>query len=209
MVEAPITLLPGSIGAESELKKVIAPACTLKLVPKHSPPESTPAAENSIPKGSHWVDLTEPGTVVVIDQPEGQKCAAVGGMMAQRMKLRGVAGCVIGGRFRDLAELRESQLPVCILVFLVMCDVVPSILSSDLLWPFLLRRPLTCLDLCSGEINRWDECRGGALRSQCSCICDWCQRVACEFCSQPVEFTQFRLTFSRATSSSVILLKAL
>ncbi len=32
--------------------------------------------------------------------------------MAQRMKARGVAGCVIGGRCRDLAELKESQLPV-------------------------------------------------------------------------------------------------
>jgi regulator of RNase E activity RraA len=28
------------------------------------------------------------------------------------MKMRGVAGCVIGGRFRDIAELREIGLPV-------------------------------------------------------------------------------------------------
>lgn len=93
--------------------KLIAPACTLKLVSKHSPPESAPPAEATIPKGSHWVDLTVPGTIVVIDQPEGQKCAAVGGIMAQRMKVQGVAGCVVGGRVRDLAELRNSQLPVC------------------------------------------------------------------------------------------------
>jgi regulator of RNase E activity RraA len=93
---------------------VIAPACTLKLVSKDSPPESTPPAENAIPKGSHWVDLTEPGSIVVIDQPEGQKCAAVGGIMAQRMKKRGVAGCIIGGRVRDMAELKSSQLPVCL-----------------------------------------------------------------------------------------------
>ena len=65
-----------------------------------------------MPKGSHWVDLTEPGSIIVIDQPKGQKCAAVGGIMAQRMKIRGVAGCVVGGRVRDLAELKESQLPV-------------------------------------------------------------------------------------------------
>ena len=76
------------------------------------PPSSMPPAENAIPKGSHWVDMTEPGSIVVIDQPEGQKCAAVGGIMAQRMKIRGVAGCVVGGRVRDMAELKESQLPV-------------------------------------------------------------------------------------------------
>ena len=71
-----------------------------------------PPVENSVPKGSHWVDLTEPGSVVVIDQPAGQYCAAVGGIMAQRMKARGVAGCIVGGRVRDLAELGDSHLPV-------------------------------------------------------------------------------------------------
>ena len=93
-------------------EKVIAPSCTLKLVPKNSPPSFQPPNENLIPKGSHWVDLVEPGSVVVIDQPEGQKCAAVGGIMAQRMSIRGVAGCVVGGRVRDMAELKDSQLPV-------------------------------------------------------------------------------------------------
>ena len=94
------------------LPKVIAPACTLKLVSTISPPSSPPPAENAIPKGSHWVDLTEPGSIVVIDQPEGQKCAAIGGIMAQRMRVKGVAGCVVGGRVRDMAELKGSQLPV-------------------------------------------------------------------------------------------------
>jgi len=32
--------------------------------------------------------------------------------MAQRMKKRGVAGCIIGGRVRDMAELKSSQLPI-------------------------------------------------------------------------------------------------
>ncbi|KAJ4525190.1 hypothetical protein HRR78_003337 [Exophiala dermatitidis] len=32
--------------------------------------------------------------------------------MAQRMKIRGLAGCVVGGRVRDMAELRNSELPI-------------------------------------------------------------------------------------------------
>ncbi|KAL6241135.1 hypothetical protein RBB50_012039 [Rhinocladiella similis] len=103
---------PQILAGELAASKVIAPACTLKLVSKHSAPESAPPADNTIPKGSHWVDLTEAGSVVVIDQPEGQKCAAVGGIMAQRMKVRGVAACIVGGRVRDMAELKESQLPI-------------------------------------------------------------------------------------------------
>lgn len=108
--QAPFAL-PASL--QKENGKIIAPACTVKMVSKHSKPDTTPPAENLVPKGSHWVDLTEPGSIVVIEQPEGQSCAAVGGIMAQRMKVRGVVGCVVGGRVRDLAELRSSELPVC------------------------------------------------------------------------------------------------
>lgn len=58
--------------------------------------------------------MTEEGTVVVIEQPPSQICAAIGGIMAARMKLLGVKGVVVSGRVRDLAELRASNLPVSI-----------------------------------------------------------------------------------------------
>lgn len=101
------------MGGSREQPKVIGPASTLKLVARDSstssPPESDPRA---IPRGQHWVDLTEKGTVVVIEQPEGQSCAAIGGIMALRMKIRGAKGCVVGGRVRDLEELDSCGLPV-------------------------------------------------------------------------------------------------
>lgn len=101
------------MGSSREQPKVIGPASTLKLVAKDSstssPSESDPTV---IPKGQHWVDLAEEGTVIVIEQPEGQSCAAIGGIMALRMKSRGAKACVIGGRVRDLGELIISGLPV-------------------------------------------------------------------------------------------------
>jgi regulator of RNase E activity RraA len=100
-------------GSSSGQPKVIGPASTLKLVARDSStiplPESHPSA---IPKGQHWVDLTDEGTVVVIEQPRGQSCAAMGGIMALRMKKRGVKGCVVDGRVRDLEELKNCGLPV-------------------------------------------------------------------------------------------------
>lgn len=72
-------------------------------------PESDPG---TVPKGQHWVDMADEGTVLVIEQPPGQTCAAIGGIMAARMKVRGVKACVVGGRVRDLAELKASGLPV-------------------------------------------------------------------------------------------------
>lgn len=53
-----------------------------------------------------------PGSVVVMSQPEGQKCAVLGGIMALRMKVLGVKGVVVSGRVRDLEELKETELPV-------------------------------------------------------------------------------------------------
>ncbi len=93
--------------------KVIAPASTLKVVDKSDQIQPLSADNpNAIPTGSHWADETDDDTVLVIEQPLYQTCAAVGGIMGSRMKVRGVRGCVVGGRVRDLAELKKSGLPV-------------------------------------------------------------------------------------------------
>lgn len=96
-----------------EQSKIVARASTLKLIDKS---DSTPALDlddpHAIPKGSHWADETEAGTILVIEQPSHQTCAAVGGIMASRMKIRGLQGCVVSGRVRDLSELNRSGLPV-------------------------------------------------------------------------------------------------
>ena len=67
---------------------------------------------SNIPSSQHWVDLTPPDTFVVISQPAGQSCAALGGIMATRMKTCGARGIVVGGRVRDLAELKTKHIPV-------------------------------------------------------------------------------------------------
>lgn len=48
-----------------------------------------------------------PGSIVVISQPHGQSCAVVGGIMAVRMKTKGVKGVVVSGRVRDLGTIAE------------------------------------------------------------------------------------------------------
>jgi hypothetical protein len=148
-------------------EKIIAPACTLKLVPKNFPPSSAAPEENRIPKGSHWVDETEPGSIVVIDQPEGQSCAAVGGIMAQRMKMRGVAGCVVGGRVRDMAELEASQLAVCLPVLQnLQCRLEEADSGADL-------RPR--------QIDRWHQRRINGVCTQYSGIDLWGASIACGY----------------------------
>ena len=50
----------------------------------------------------------------MIEQPGESVSAAIGGIMALRMKVRGVLGCVVGGRVRDIEELEKVELPVSV-----------------------------------------------------------------------------------------------
>ncbi|KKK14158.1 hypothetical protein P175DRAFT_0518618 [Aspergillus ochraceoroseus IBT 24754] len=98
------------LGRNTALPKVIAPASTIKFIPKHA---AIPTTEtHGFPPGTHWVDWAEPGTIVLVDQPRGQHCAVVGGIMGMRMKALGVRGVLVNGRIRDLTELHQAELPV-------------------------------------------------------------------------------------------------
>ncbi|KAL4881725.1 hypothetical protein BJY04DRAFT_207474 [Aspergillus karnatakaensis] len=104
-----------TIGRNNTQLKIIAPASTIKFIPKSSPsPSSDPSIDSrtTFPEGKHWVDNAEPATIVLIEQPPNQHCAVVGGIMAARMKVLGIKGAVVSGRIRDLSEIQGSGLPV-------------------------------------------------------------------------------------------------
>ena len=105
------------MGRNETTPKIIARASTFKFTPKSSSSlpasETTPEDKHGFPAGTHWVDWAEPGTIAVIDQPDGQHCAVLGGIMAVRMKYMGLQGAVVNGRVRDLGEIMGCRLPVC------------------------------------------------------------------------------------------------
>lgn len=114
----------------------IAPASTVLMVPKDgSGTEGLP--KKNVPAESHWVDLTQKGTIVVMQQPKGQICAVLGGIMAQRMGLLNAKGVVVHGRVRDIEQLKESGLVVS--RFVSLCNVVlasaPRITAKNLPLP--------------------------------------------------------------------------
>ncbi|RDW60449.1 uncharacterized protein DSM5745_10907 [Aspergillus mulundensis] len=116
---ADLTPFSPSLGRNTTGPKIIAPASTIQFIPKSSSAASllteftSPPSENqTFPKGTHWVDNTEPNTIVLISQPPGQQCAVVGGIMAVRMKALGIKGVVVDGRIRDLSEIQGAELPV-------------------------------------------------------------------------------------------------
>lgn len=94
---------------------MIAPASTVQFQPKapQNGEFSNPMiADSNIQPGKQWSDLTVPNTVVVVQQPEGQRCAAVGGIHATAMARLRARGLVVGGRVRDVEELQKLDLPV-------------------------------------------------------------------------------------------------
>ncbi|KAL2798351.1 ribonuclease E inhibitor RraA/Dimethylmenaquinone methyltransferase [Aspergillus keveii] len=113
---ADLTPFSPTLGRNTTAPKIIAPASTIKFIPKDSPTpapdQNQPAASTTFPPGTHWVDNTVPDTVVVIEQPDDQHCAVVGGIMALRMKYLGIRGVVVNGRIRDLSEIQGCSLPV-------------------------------------------------------------------------------------------------
>ncbi|CAM1506397.1 Fc.00g060380.m01.CDS01 [Cosmosporella sp. VM-42] len=87
----------------------IAPVSTVLFAVKGQQLQEPPS---NIPKGVHWADLTQPGTIVFLKQPEGQKNAICGGIMAVRMKVLQAKGIVVAGRARDIEELKGTALPI-------------------------------------------------------------------------------------------------
>ncbi|OBT81725.1 hypothetical protein VE02_09240 [Pseudogymnoascus sp. 03VT05] len=93
---------------------LIALASTLLYLPLTPPPPAStpsPAPPSNIPAGSHWTDLVPEGTILIQAGPVSH-AAMLGGILAMRLKYRGVKAVIAHGRVRDVGEIREVELPV-------------------------------------------------------------------------------------------------
>jgi regulator of RNase E activity RraA len=78
---------------------------------KPAPPEqATPAL--AVKHSVEMIDAASAGEVGVIVMENTLDVAAIGGLMGTAAKARGMAGMVLDGAVRDVAELRALQLPV-------------------------------------------------------------------------------------------------
>ncbi len=89
--------------------RLVGRAATAKLVPVQ---DGQSSATRAVSHSVEMIDEAEPGTVGVIVVEDGLNVAAVGGLMMTAAKARSMAGMVLDGGARDLAELRSLGLPV-------------------------------------------------------------------------------------------------
>jgi regulator of RNase E activity RraA len=80
------------------------------LVKAATPEQSTPAL--AVKHSVEMIDAANPGEVGVIVMEDTLDVAAIGGLMGTAAKARGMAGMVLDGAVRDIAELRALNLPV-------------------------------------------------------------------------------------------------
>lgn len=89
--------------------RLVGRAATAQLVPVS---EGQSSATRAVSHSVEMIDNAAPGTVGVIVIEDGLNVAAVGGLMMTAAKARAMAGMVLDGGARDLAELRTLGLPV-------------------------------------------------------------------------------------------------
>ena len=99
----------------SEDKRTYGPAFTVQFQPSSDSvdrPSLPRIPTSNLSHGEIWSDLVEPFSVVVVQQPEGQRNAVVGGIHMERLRQRVVSTLVVDGRIRDMDELAEIPLSV-------------------------------------------------------------------------------------------------
>lgn len=82
---------------------------TTSLVQPAPPEKATPAL--STKHSVEMIDNAKPGEIGVIVMEDGLDVAAIGGLMGTAAKARGMAGMILDGGVRDVAELRDLNLP--------------------------------------------------------------------------------------------------
>jgi len=88
--------------------QIVGRAVTATL--RQAPPEKTTAAL-SAKHSVAMIDNAKPGEVGIIVVENGLDVAGLGGLMGTTAKVRGMAGVLIDGGLRDIAELRALNLP--------------------------------------------------------------------------------------------------
>ncbi|TFW32906.1 dimethylmenaquinone methyltransferase [Massilia horti] len=94
-----------------EQGQLVGPAFTLRFIPSREDLDSM--ANYSRDDNLHRVAIEQcpAGAVLLIDAFGNTRAAAMGDMMAARLKMRGVAGVVTDGGYRDAPAIRATGLP--------------------------------------------------------------------------------------------------
>ena len=90
---------------------MVGPAYTLRYIPAREDLNPMSVFRDHGHKQRRAVEECPPGAVLVIDSRKDARAASAGGILATRLMVRGVAGVVTDGGFRDSAEIAGLAMP--------------------------------------------------------------------------------------------------
>ena len=91
---------------------MVGEAYTLRYIPAREDLDHIGVFEDRTHPQRRTIEDCPPGHVLVIDSRKDARAASAGGILITRLMMRGVAGIVSDGGFRDCPELAEMGFPV-------------------------------------------------------------------------------------------------
>jgi regulator of RNase E activity RraA len=93
------------------LPNMVGEAYTLRYMPAREDRNGIAVFQNREHPQRKAVEECPPGAVLVIDSRKDARAASAGGILVSRLMMRGVAGVVTDGGFRDSPEIAELAIP--------------------------------------------------------------------------------------------------
>jgi regulator of RNase E activity RraA len=93
------------------LPNMVGPAFTLRYIPAREDLNPISVFEDRAHPQRKAVETCPPGAVFVIDSRNDPRAASAGGILVSRLMVRGVAGVVTDGGFRDSPQIATLSIP--------------------------------------------------------------------------------------------------
>jgi regulator of RNase E activity RraA len=106
------TVIQGALPLNLRAARMVGEAYTLRYIPAREDLDHIKVFEDRNHPQRKAVEEIPSGHVMVIDSRKDPRAASAGAILITRMKMRGAAGIVSDGGFRDSGMLRELDFPV-------------------------------------------------------------------------------------------------
>ncbi len=93
------------------LPNMVGEAFTLRYIPAREDLNPITVFQNRAHPQRKAVEDCPPGSVLVMDSRKDARAASAGGILVSRLMMRGVAGVVTDGGFRDSPEIAQLKMP--------------------------------------------------------------------------------------------------
>lgn len=104
-------MIQGALPLRNGKPTMVGEAFTLRYMPAREDRNPITVFQNRAHPQRKAVEDCPPGSVMVIDSRKDPRAASAGSILVTRLQVRGVAGVVTDGGFRDAAEIGALEIP--------------------------------------------------------------------------------------------------